>query len=392
MDVGRVERTKLERRMEKLIHLHFPLDGVDSASHKRPTENRRSSSLFNLDLSDIKNLDAGDLWKGVLQSQALQGTKGEIRAAEQRITPWQEDSDVSKCPLCTASFHPLTNRKHHCRLCGNIICSLPIKRPQRLEPCSILFVVDPKSRRIEQVEEGVDYGVRRRRSVDTRSSAKEKAADVLAEEEKFLKGVRICRECRPILSRQQHFQEASQVPVFHRLYDAFISLETEIEDSLPQFRELILSLNTDDQPTKEATATRKRLLEAFSQYDALSKRIRKIPCPPNSSQDRVQMAILTRANLFLQKNMFPLQSIPKPKKQNSSKSQTPGDGPTIDPDSEMAHSLQPLLEQEALLESFVEEAVAHRKFEDAKTLKANLKEIRTEIDKMLTIADRSKAG
>ena len=67
--------------------------------------------------------------------------------------------------------------------------------------------------------------------------------------------------------------------------------------------------SNDDQPTKEASAARKRLLEAFAQYDALAKRIRKIPCPggKGSSQDRVQTAIVTRANLFLQKNMFPLQ-------------------------------------------------------------------------------------
>jgi len=65
----------------------------------------------------------------------------------------------------------------------------------------------------------------------------------------------------------------------------------------------------DDRPTKEASNARKRLLEAFAEYDALSKRIRNLPCPsgPGSSQDRVQMAVLTRANLFLQKNMFPLQ-------------------------------------------------------------------------------------
>lgn len=55
----------------------------------------------------------------------------------------------------------------------------------------------------------------------------------------------------------------------------------------------------------------------------------------------------------------------------------------MDLDSELAHALQPLFEQEALLESFVGEALAHRKFEDAKTLKANLKEIRAEIDRML---------
>jgi rabenosyn-5 len=49
--------------------------------------------------------------------------------------------------------------------------------------------------------------------------------------------------------------------------------------------------------------------------------------------------------------------------------------------------LQPLLEQEALLESFIEEAKAHRKFEDAKTLKTSLHEIRAEIDKIVANAN-----
>ena len=62
----------------------------------------------------------------------------------------------------SASFHPITNRKHHCRLCGKIICSLPVKYPQRPQPCSLLFVADPFTGAIEEVKEGVDYGVRRR--------------------------------------------------------------------------------------------------------------------------------------------------------------------------------------------------------------------------------------
>lgn len=76
----------------------------------------------------------------------------------------------------------------------------------------------------------------------------------------------------------------------------------------------------------------------------------------------------------------PVQSLPKAKKEVSSSDAAI---PLVDPDSELAHALQPLLEQEALLESFVGEAMAHRKFEDAKTLKANLKEIRVEIDRIL---------
>ncbi len=63
------------------------------------------------------------------------------------------------------------------------------------------------------------------------------------------------------------------------------------------------------------------------------------------------------------------------------------DSQIIDPDTELAHTLQPLLEQEALLESFIEEAKQHRKFVDAKTLKANLGEIRAEIDRIVIAAE-----
>lgn len=78
-------------------------------------------------------------------------------------------------------------------------------------------------------------------------------------------------------------------------------------------------------------------------------------------------------------------------KSSPSTSSTPEEA-QIDPDSELARTLQPLLEQEALLESFVEEAKAHRKFEDAKTLKTNLQEIRAEINRIVANADASAAG
>ncbi|KAI0082788.1 hypothetical protein K474DRAFT_1654961 [Panus rudis PR-1116 ss-1] len=395
-DKGRVERARLERRLEKLINLHFPPPGKEKEKdslHPRPnTQNRRQSSFFDLTFQDLKSKSMSDIWKEAIQPVAT-GGKSDTRAAEQMITPWEDDATVSQCPLCAASFHPLTNRKHHCRLCGRIICSLPVKYPQRPQPCSLLFVADPVTGQIEEVKEGVDYGVRRRNPSISQGKGKTKQEDVLTEDEKFLKGVRICRDCRPVLLRRQYTQEIHRIPIFSKLYDAFVSLEKEIEDALPQFQELVLSLSNDEQPSPEASAARKRLLEAFAQYDALAKRIAKLPCPGgrSSSQARVQAAIQTRANLFLQKNMFPLQSLPKPKKP-SSKAQAQEPAPSnnaqlVDPDSEIAHALQPLLEQEALLESFVEEAKAHRKFEDVKTLKANLTEIRAEIDRMLANAE-----
>ena len=70
-----------------------------------------------------------------------------------------------------------------------------------------------------------------------------------------------------------------------------------------------ITTSNEERPSSEASAARKRLVEAFAQYDALAKKIKQLPCPggPGSSQDRVQSAILSRATIFLHKNMFPLQ-------------------------------------------------------------------------------------
>ena len=59
---------------------------------------------------------------------------------------------------------------------------------------------------------------------------------------------------------------------------------------------------------KHASSLRKRLLESFSEYDAVAKRIANLKTAgPGSSQERVQNAVAKRATLFLQKNLFPLQ-------------------------------------------------------------------------------------
>lgn len=111
----RVERTKLERRLEKLINLHFPLQsdpkGVrDGPLHEKTRsghENRRVSSIF--DFQTLKNVnfnDASGLWKGVVSGGLQDTTKTEIRG-------WYLFLNQSIIFLCPMSICQLLNKELH---------------------------------------------------------------------------------------------------------------------------------------------------------------------------------------------------------------------------------------------------------------------------------------
>ncbi|KZT53976.1 hypothetical protein CALCODRAFT_474016, partial [Calocera cornea HHB12733] len=138
-DERKGEDRRLERRLEKLIQLHFAPKNDPAQPQPHPPALPRSTSLLN----ELKGAAAAEA--------------AEIRAAEQRIAPWEPDGSVSACRLCsyvppcpsqlysaltTASllpsflfllargcrrtpFNALTVRKHHCRLCGQIVCAQP---------------------------------------------------------------------------------------------------------------------------------------------------------------------------------------------------------------------------------------------------------------------------
>jgi rabenosyn-5 len=55
----------------------------------------------------------------------LSGAKNQRKALEQSIITWEEDAKVSNCPFCQQEFSTYTFRRHHCRMCGRVVCSDP---------------------------------------------------------------------------------------------------------------------------------------------------------------------------------------------------------------------------------------------------------------------------
>lgn len=65
---------------------------------------------------------------------------------------------------------------------------------------------------------------------------------------------------------------------------------------------------------------------------------------------------------------------------------TTQDSTNQETESDLVVKLQPLLEQEAILESFIDEAKARRKFEDVSSLSTSLKEIQAEISRLVNLS------
>ena len=100
------------------------------------------------------------------------------------------------------------------------------------------------------------------------------------------------------------------LPKFQRLLMVLQSVPLMIYD----FRDLIVHRDPDKPPSQaqlaDASRTRKRLVDAFGQYNTAARRIRDLPTD-SPTQQRLQKAIYQQSSNFLQIHMLPLKALPK---------------------------------------------------------------------------------
>lgn len=229
--------------------------------------------------------------------------------------------------------------------------------------------------------------------------------------------IRICTTCRVAVSGRKELEvEKQNQPRYIVLYDALMRHRKEIEATLPKFQEMIVMLRNKDSQKQtpadfqEASKARKQLLESFAKFDALAKQIRILDpqdaimrrrsgshtrAQSGATQQRLQNAIYTWANQFLQLNMFPLEALPKLMK--AAAGEANGRASPASSDASSARNQQGTAvglnivedekiavmdEQIRLVEGYAEEAQKRRKWEDWKVLKDSLAELKEERRKM----------
>lgn len=331
-----LESERLERRLEKLLAIHYdeaPLLTEEEAVALAPTW--------------LPNT----LRKARLQAEADR----RVREEEMRIVKWEDDKKRRACSICSTPFS-LSVRKHHCRLCGRLVCASPhlAMPPIGVGSESAGFkesrganVADAKCSTL-MISDG-DDGTAKIKEVPRWD---EVIGGAGVDQEGRTRGMRICRDCKDTILHRQYMLDDGSVPPYVKLYEALVLLQKEIEQSLPEFQEMIMGLqkhdaaaalgtaNEDDsrdpllapnapardQSTlqamkaknrtalalqRDAAQARKQLLANFANYDSIAKKIRSLDDEGNASLARIKMAIYARASVFLQTYMFPLQNLPK---------------------------------------------------------------------------------
>lgn len=310
---------------------------------------------------------------GWLSTVGINTAKNQRKALEQSIITWEDDAKVSHCPFCQQEFSTYTFRRHHCRMCGRVVCG------DLTTGCSI------------------EIGL----NVNPKKS--EKAADQVSVD------VRMCKDCNHTLfSRSDFEREMAERPKDQRAYENLAQFERGIRLLLPRFQKLLVALQDPEKPPTpqqltDATKVRKRLMDAFAQFDAAAKRIRDLPTD-SSTQKRLQKAVYTQAYSFLSLHMLPLRALPKILKHAAPQGQPSkggalaaikagdrgGSGSVVSSEvsameteeKELRERLIILEEQKFMVSEMVADAAKHRRFDEQTSLAQNLEDLNVEIDQI----------
>ncbi|XP_032432751.1 rabenosyn-5 [Xiphophorus hellerii] len=241
-----------------------------------------------------------------------------IRAIEKSVVSWVSDSDVPFCPDCGNKFN-IRNRRHHCRLCGSIMCRrcmefVPLPLAQKLINGTREALCVPGSPSQSQSPPAVGGGSgmgSRRGSITSLSSV----ASIL--EEKDDEKIRCCHHCMDtLLKRQQKLEEKDHVPDIVKLYERLRMCMEKVEEKAPEYIRMAESLNAGETTYNLDTAGGLRLevQKYYELIDALSKKILtlgvKSEPQPHPKALQLQRMIRYTATLFVQEKLLGLMSLP----------------------------------------------------------------------------------
>ncbi|XP_049867079.1 rabenosyn-5 [Pectinophora gossypiella] len=293
---------------------------------------------------------------------------------EQEVVPWLDGSSVKLCPNCAKAFN-LTRRKHHCRLCGSILCN----------DCSLFLdlniarsIVDPSAPQTK---------------VHSEQEVTEKT------------GLRLCEHCYNLIELRKQVQENRNAKtVLMTAYEQMRSLMDQATPSVAMYEKMCQSL-FDGESTynlSDVNAMRGKIGKLAEGIDLLSKQIAGFPAEPGTRQAKLQNSIRQAAAHYIKEELLSLRKLPteaqidEVRRQRYERAQrqvrlereraeaeraaapAPSTGAEPRATTSAHDDDNPILEQMNIIRGYIKEARKDLKFEEVAILEANLKELKKE--------------
>ncbi|KAI0007672.1 FYVE zinc finger protein [Xylariaceae sp. FL0662B] len=241
--------------------------------------------------------EAGASGSGGLLSPvaSLGAQKNHRKALEQTVVTWEDDAKVEKCPFCRQEFGSWTFRRHHCRICGRVVCA------------------DPQTGCSSEVGLNVAHPT-------APSSEKPLGGEMI---DQISVDIRMCQDCKTTIFAKRDFAESvMHKPRDQRAYETLKQFERGIQQLLPTFQRALVPLQDENNPPthaqiQEAAKIRKRLTDSFTKYDVAARRIRDMKTD-SPTQRQLQKAIYAAGSSFLHMHMLPLKNLPRMLKHSNS--------------------------------------------------------------------------
>jgi len=262
------------------------------------------------------------------------------RLHEQTIVDWVDESLVKLCPTCTKGFN-IARRKHHCRLCGSVMCKdcskfLEWSFCRKLINPSTLSIYSMKTpeRRGWSVSGSLDSGSvgypssaknSRTQSLLRRSGSKESLLSV--SEPRNVEEFRVCEYCNKLLlHRNAAIELQTNQPILTQFYDKLklqMNAGAELSDQYSMMYESLLHGDTTYH-LEDAKTVRLKLLKIGESVDLISKKISELGKPVeeesnnqvllNSRRILLQNQIRRASVNFIKDTLVGLPSLPSDEK------------------------------------------------------------------------------
>jgi len=225
----------------------------------------------------------------------LPGEAGRRREHEKAVVAWVDEDLVKLCPSCARAFN-IARRKHHCRLCGSVMCQdcsqfVDFNLCRRLiNPSSLASYKGERPGWNLAVSRGQsdsrsEAGGRRssglfklRRSGSRESLGSAMIGGVMADQ-RLKEEFRCCGYCKSLLSHRDLLMElASSEPIIAQFYSKLREYIRQGEEMNPQYLAMYDSLMSGETNyhSSDVKTLRVKLLKVAENIDLMSKKIQAL--------------------------------------------------------------------------------------------------------------------